>query len=86
MKILGLTIITTTEYKKIIKMKSMMHEKIMELLEENAELKKQLLYQKTYNTVFRQKLDEVIYPNTDERGLGDSRPVNSEEEPDYSDF
>ena len=49
------------------------------------ELNKQLLYQKTYNTVFRQKLDEVIYPNTDERGLGDSRPTNSEE-PDYSDF
>lgn len=44
---------------------------------ENAELKKQLLYQKTYNDTFKRKLDEVIFPNTDERGLGEQEiPVN----------
>lgn len=47
------------------------------LREENAELKKQLLYQKTYNDTFKRKLDEIIFPNTDERGLGEQEiPAN----------
>lgn len=52
--------------------------KVIDQLEaENAELKKQLLYQKTYNDTFKRKLDEIIFPNTDERGLGEQEiPVN----------
>ena len=50
---------------------------IKSLREERDELKKQLLYQKTYNDTFKRKLDEIIFPNTDERGLGEQEvPVN----------
>ena len=79
-------IITKDQYDFLLYQIRILREERNELKKELLEVKKQLLYQKTYNTVFRQKLDEVIYPNTDERGLGDSRPMNSEEEPDYSDF
>ena len=47
------------------------------LREERDELKKQLLYQRVYNDTFKRKMDEVIFPNTDERGLGEQEiPVN----------
>ena len=70
-------IITTKKYNQMRKMQSMMHEKIMELLEENAELRKKLLYQQTYNDTFKRKLDEIIFPNTDKRGLGEQEvPIN----------
>lgn len=47
------------------------------LREERDELKKQLIYQKTYNDTFKRKMDEIIFPNTDERGLGEQEvPVN----------
>ena len=59
------------EYKRLRSLIDFQHDKIMQLQEENAELKKQLHYQKTYNTVFNQKIREVIFPNTDERGLGE---------------
>ena len=50
---------------------------IKSLREERDELKKQLIYQKTYNDTFKRKLDEIIFPNTDERGLGEQEiPVN----------
>ena len=44
---------------------------IQQLRKERDELKKQLIYQKTYNDTFKRKLDEIIFPNTDERGLGE---------------
>lgn len=34
-------------------------------------IRKKLIYQQTYNDTFKQKMDDIIYPNTDERGLGD---------------
>lgn len=44
-----------------------------ELKKQNAELKKQLIYHKTWNQTFT----DVIFPNTDERGLGEQEvPVN----------
>lgn len=50
---------------------------IQQLRKERDELKKQLIYQKTYNDTFKLKLDEIIFPNTDERGLGEQEiPVN----------
>ena len=50
---------------------------IQQLRKERDELKKQLIYQKTYNDTFKRKLDEIIFPNTDERGLGEQEiPVN----------
>lgn len=50
---------------------------IKSLREERDELKKQLLYQKTYNDTFKRKMDEIIFPNTDERGLGEQEiPIN----------
>lgn len=50
---------------------------IKSLREERDELKKQLIYQKTYNDTFKRKMDEIIFPNTDERGLGEQEvPVN----------
>ncbi len=70
-------IMSTKKYNQMRKMQTMMHEKIMELLDENAELRKKLLYQQTYNDTFKRKLDEIIFPNTDERGLGEQEvPVN----------
>lgn len=78
-------IITKDKYDFLLYQIRILREERNELKKELLEVKKKLLYQQTYNTVFKQKLDEVIYPNTDERGLGDSRPTNSEE-PDYSDF
>ena len=66
-------IISTKKYNQMRKMQTMMHEKIMELMEENAELRKQLIYHKTWNQTFT----DVIFPNTDERGLGEQEvPVN----------
>ena len=84
MKIFGLTIMTTKKYKQmLIDDQCLIKEidkaiKIIDQLEaENAELKKQLIYQKTYNDTFKRKLDEIIFPNTDERGLGEQEiPVN----------
>ena len=50
---------------------------IQQLRKERDELKKQLIYQQTYNDTFKRKLDEIIFPNTDERGLGEQEiPVN----------
>lgn len=50
---------------------------IQQLRKERDELKKQLIYQQTYNDTFKHKLDEIIFPNTDERGLGEQEiPVN----------
>ena len=50
---------------------------IQQLRKERDELKKQLIYQKTYNDTFKRKLDEIIFPNTDERGLGEQEiPIN----------
>ena len=69
-------------YAKIMKiMSTKKYEYYMYLIKclrkENAELKKQLIYQQTYIDTFKRKLDEVIFPNTDERGLGEQEiPVN----------
>ena len=50
--------------------------KIEELMEENAELKKKLLYAQVYHSTFKSKVESVIFPNTDERGLGEEeKPV-----------
>lgn len=63
-------IMSTKKYKYLMYL-------IKSLREERDELKKQLLYQKTYNDTFKRKLDEIIFPNTDERGLGEQEvPVN----------
>ena len=63
-------IISTKKYEYLMYM-------IEQLRKERDELKKQLIYQKTYNDTFKRKLDEIIFPNTDERGLGEQEiPVN----------
>lgn len=70
-------IISTMKYDYLNYMIKQLREERNELVKQNAELKKQLLYQKTYNDTFKQKLDEIIFPNTDERGLGEQEvPVN----------
>ena len=51
---------------------AMKHIKKIDMLEaELLKTKKELSYYKTYNDTFKQKLNEVIFPNTDERGLGE---------------
>lgn len=77
-------IMSTKKYKQMMNVIELQHDKIMKLTEQNAELKKQLLYQKTYNDTFKRKLDEIIFPNTDERGLGEQEmPINFSDFPDF---
>ena len=64
-------IISKMKYDYLMYLIKSLREERDELKKQNYELKKQLIYQKTYNDTFKQKLDDIIYPNTDERGLGE---------------
>lgn len=77
MKIFGLMIMTTTEYKKLERSLYSLAKENDRLYKDYQAVRKQLIYQKTYNDTFKRKLDEIIYPNTDERGLGEQEvPIN----------
>ena len=66
-------IISTKKYEYLNYMIKQLREERNELVKQNAELKKQLIYHKTWNQTFT----DVIFPNTDERGLGEQEvPVN----------
>ena len=73
-------VLTTKKYEFLKYMIKQLREERDDLKRQNAELKKQLLYEKTWNQTFT----DVIFPNTDERGLGDQEmPINF---PDFPDF
>lgn len=77
MKFFGLTIITTTEYKKMVHNLYSLAKENDRLYKDYQAVRKQLIYKQTYIDTFKRKLDEVIFPNTDERGLGEQEiPVN----------
>lgn len=60
-------ILTKKKYNHMLHLIGIQHKRIMKLQEENSELKKKLLYQTTYNSTMK----DIIFPNTDERGLSD---------------
>ena len=64
-------IITKDKYDFLLYQIRILREERNELKKELLEAKKKLLYATTYQTTFENKLKEVIYPNTDERGLGE---------------
>ena len=64
-------IITKDQYDFLLYQIKMLREERTELKTKLLETKKQMLYYKTYHSTFEQKLKEVIFPNTDERGLGE---------------
>ena len=64
-------IITKDQYDFLLYQIKILREERTELKTKLLETKKQLLYYKTYQSTFEQKLKEVIFPNTDERGLSD---------------
>ena len=71
-------IMTTKKYKELndtidayVRLANKHIKKIEQLEAELKEVKKKLLYATTYQTTFENKLKEVIFPNTDERGLGE---------------
>ena len=64
-------IITKDKYDFLLYQIRILREERNELKKELLETKKKLLYVTTYQTTFENKLKEVIYPNTDERGLGE---------------
>ena len=71
MKIFKWTILTTLEYEKMEHCLRSLARDYDSLMKDYQNVRKQLIYQKTYNDTFKRKLDEIIYPNTDERGLSD---------------
>lgn len=64
-------IITKDQYDFLKYQIRILREERNELKKELLETKKKLLYATTYQTTFENKLKEVIFPNTDERGLGE---------------
>lgn len=70
-------IITKDQYDFLKYQIKSLREERNELQKELLETRKKLLYATTYQTTFENKLKEVIFPNTDERGLGEQEiPVN----------
>lgn len=77
MKIFGLVIMKKLDYIKMERSLLSLAKDYDKLYNDYQATRKQLLYQKTYNDTFKRKLDEIIFPNTDERGLGEQEiPVN----------
>ena len=70
-------ILTNENYKGLLQLIADQKKEIIRLRQYNADLKKQLLYIDTYNKTFKNTMNELIFPNTDERGLGDQEtPVD----------
>ena len=64
-------IITKKRYDFLLFQIRILKEENNELEKKLMETKKKLLYATTYQTTFENKLKEVIFPNSDERGLGE---------------
>lgn len=71
-------IMTTKKYKELndtidayVRLANKHIKKIEQLEAELKKVKKQLLYEQSFNKAFKQKLEDIIFPNTDERGLSD---------------
>ena len=71
MRIFKWTILTTLEYKKMEHNLRSIARDYSSLLKDYEKVRKQLLYEQTFNKAFKQKLEDIIFPNTDERGLSD---------------
>lgn len=77
MKIFGIVIMKKLDYIKMERSLYGLARDYDNLCKDYEAIRKKLIYQQTYNDTFKQKLNEVIFPNTDERGLGEQEiPVN----------